>query len=45
MKRHVWIIAAVVGLAATMIGLSQGQWSTVLAWGRTVCASCIGLTN
>ncbi len=45
MKRYVWIIAAVVGLAGVIVGLSQGQWSTVLAWGRTLCTSCIGLSD
>jgi len=42
-NRYVWIIAAVAGLAAIVVGLSDGQWDVVLRWGQTLCTSCIGL--
>ncbi|NLJ36135.1 MAG: thioredoxin [candidate division WS1 bacterium] len=45
MKRYTWIIAAVAGVAAVIVGLSQGQGILVLNWARILCTSCIGLSD
>jgi hypothetical protein len=44
-KRYTWIIAAVAGVAAVIVGLSQGQGILVLNWARILCTSCIGLSD
>jgi len=44
-KRHAWIIATLAGLAGIVVGLGQGHWGIVLVWARTLCTSCIGLSD
>ena len=43
--RKLWIILAVVAVAAIGLGLSRGEWTTVNRWAGTLCTSCIGLSE
>ena len=43
--RKLWIILAVVAVAAMALGLSRGEWKTVSKWSHTLCTSCVGLSE
>jgi hypothetical protein len=43
--RRLWIVLAVVAVAAMTLGLSRGEWTTVNKWSHTLCTSCVGLSE